>query len=60
MLRAMVTVGEPDAVVEQVGALFATGLDGLVFNMPDASDLATVTLAGQTLAGAFGALAAGD
>jgi alkanesulfonate monooxygenase SsuD/methylene tetrahydromethanopterin reductase-like flavin-dependent oxidoreductase (luciferase family) len=54
--NAMVTAGDPDAVAEQVGALLATGLDGLVFNMPDAHDLETVSLAGKTLTGAFGAL----
>jgi len=57
-LRAMVTAGDPDAVIEQVGALFDAGLDGVVFNMPDADDLDTVALAGKTLTGAFGALAA--
>jgi alkanesulfonate monooxygenase SsuD/methylene tetrahydromethanopterin reductase-like flavin-dependent oxidoreductase (luciferase family) len=56
MLRAMVTAGDPDAVVEQVGSLFDAGLDGVVFNMPDAQDLDAVTLAGRTLTGAFGAL----
>jgi F420-dependent oxidoreductase-like protein len=58
-LAAMVTAGDPDAVVEQVAALFAAGLDGLVFNMPDADDLDTVMLAGRTLTGAFGGLHAG-
>ena len=53
----MVTAGDPDAVIEQVAALFDAGLDGLVFNMPDAEDLDAVTLAGTTLTGAFGALA---
>jgi alkanesulfonate monooxygenase SsuD/methylene tetrahydromethanopterin reductase-like flavin-dependent oxidoreductase (luciferase family) len=52
----MVTVGDPEAVVEQAAALFDAGLDGLVFNMPDAHDLDAVALAGQTLTGAFGAL----
>jgi len=55
-LRAMVTVGDPEAVVEQAAALFDAGLDGLVFNMPDAHDLDAVALAGRTLTGAFGAL----
>jgi F420-dependent oxidoreductase-like protein len=55
--RAMVTVGDPDAVIEQVTALFAAGLDGLVFNLPDAHDLEAVALAGRTLTGAFGSLA---
>jgi F420-dependent oxidoreductase-like protein len=56
MLGAMVTAGDPEAVTEQIAALFAAGLDGLVFNMPDAQDLDSVTLAGQTLTGAFGPL----
>jgi F420-dependent oxidoreductase-like protein len=58
MMAAMVTVGDPDAVVEQVATLFDAGLDGLVFNMPDVHDLDAVILAGQTLTGAFGGLAA--
>jgi F420-dependent oxidoreductase-like protein len=58
MLRAMITAGRPDEVVEQVAVLFDTGLDGLVFNMPDAHDLAAVTRAGETLIRAFGALGA--
>ena len=49
MFKAMVTAGDPDAVVEQVAALLATGLDGLVFNMPDADDLETVTLGREDL-----------
>ncbi|HXQ60305.1 MAG TPA: LLM class F420-dependent oxidoreductase [Acidimicrobiales bacterium] len=53
MVRAMVTAGDPDTVVEQVAALFDAGLDGVVFNMPDAQDLDAVTLAGETLIGAF-------
>jgi len=56
MIRAMVTVGDPEQVVEQVAALFDTGLDGLVFNMPDAEDDAAVKLAGKTLTDAFGTL----
>jgi F420-dependent oxidoreductase-like protein len=59
MLRAMVTAGDPEAIVDQTGALFDAGLDGLVFNMPDAQDLDAVTLAGQTLTGAFGPLGTG-
>jgi alkanesulfonate monooxygenase SsuD/methylene tetrahydromethanopterin reductase-like flavin-dependent oxidoreductase (luciferase family) len=57
-VRAMVTAGDPDAVIEQAAALFAAGLDGLVFNMPDADNLEAVALAGQTLTGAFGPLSA--
>jgi F420-dependent oxidoreductase-like protein len=58
MFQAIVTNGDPDAVIEQVAALFDTGLDGLTFNMPDAQDLEAVALAGHTLTGAFGPLAA--
>jgi alkanesulfonate monooxygenase SsuD/methylene tetrahydromethanopterin reductase-like flavin-dependent oxidoreductase (luciferase family) len=54
--RLVVTAGDPDAVVEQAAALFDAGLDGLVFNMPDAHDPDAVTLAAKTLTGAFGAL----
>jgi len=56
MVRAMVTAGDPEAVIEQTAALFDAGLDGLVFNMPDADNLDAVTLAGQTLTDAFGVL----
>jgi F420-dependent oxidoreductase-like protein len=49
-LRMMLTVGDPDEVAEQADALIDAGLDGLIFNLPDADDLETVTLAGQTLA----------
>jgi F420-dependent oxidoreductase-like protein len=56
MVRAMVTAGDPASVIEQTAALFDAGLDGLVFNMPDADNLDAVTLAGQTLTSAFGGL----
>jgi F420-dependent oxidoreductase-like protein len=56
MVRAMVTAGDPESVIEQTAALFDAGLDGLVFNMPDADNLDAVTLAGQTLTAAFGVL----
>jgi F420-dependent oxidoreductase-like protein len=59
MFQAIVTNGDPDAVVEQVAALFDAGLDGLIFNMPDAQDLEAVALAGHTLTAAFGPLVAG-
>jgi F420-dependent oxidoreductase-like protein len=54
--RSTVTAGDPDGIVDQVGAFFDAGLDGLVFNLPDAYELDTVSLAGSTLTGAFGAL----
>jgi F420-dependent oxidoreductase-like protein len=49
-LRMMATAGDPDEVAEQASALLDAGLDGLIFNLPDAEDLETVTLAGRTLA----------
>ncbi|HUC36847.1 MAG TPA: LLM class F420-dependent oxidoreductase [Acidimicrobiales bacterium] len=55
-LRPTVTAGDPDSVLEQVGAFFEAGLDGLVFTMPDAHELDSVALAGATLTGAFGGL----
>jgi F420-dependent oxidoreductase-like protein len=53
-LRRYVVAGDPDAVCEQVAAYLDAGLDGLVFNMPDAHELTPVRLAGETLARAFG------
>ncbi|MEQ4206225.1 LLM class F420-dependent oxidoreductase [Actinopolymorpha sp. B17G11] len=44
-----VIAGAPDQVVEQVQAHFDAGLDGLLVNLPDAQDLDTVRLAGETL-----------
>ncbi len=54
MLRGMALVGGPDRVVEEVTALLDAGLDGLIFNLPDADDLETVALAGSVLADALG------
>ena len=51
--RTSYVVGDPDGVVEQVGEYFDAGLDGLLFNMPDAYDLDVVALAGKTLTSAF-------
>lgn len=46
--------GDPDEVTEQVHELMATGIDGIVVNMPaDGHDLASVELAGRTLAKAI-------
>jgi F420-dependent oxidoreductase-like protein len=42
--------GSPEQVLEKVKEHFDAGLDGLLFNMPDAHDLEALTLAGQTLA----------
>jgi alkanesulfonate monooxygenase SsuD/methylene tetrahydromethanopterin reductase-like flavin-dependent oxidoreductase (luciferase family) len=49
MLATMVA-GDPEAVVEQATELLDSGLDGLIFNTPDAHDLETVALLGETLA----------
>jgi F420-dependent oxidoreductase-like protein len=42
-------VGDPDGVAEQARAYLDAGLDGLLFNMPDAYDLESVALAGKAL-----------
>ena len=55
LMETIVTVGDPDTVREKVAALLGAGLDGLIFNLPDAHDLDTVALAGETLAGRAGA-----
>jgi F420-dependent oxidoreductase-like protein len=47
--RATVIVGGPDTVIEQASAFFDAGLDGLLFNMPDAEELEPVRLAGRAL-----------
>jgi F420-dependent oxidoreductase-like protein len=51
---AYVAAGDPDTVCEQVAEFLAAGLDGLIFNMPDAHDPEAVALAGRTLSGTFG------
>ncbi len=51
--------GDPDGVCEQVAELFDAGLDGLIFNMHDATDLASITEAGTVLHTNFGGLAHG-
>jgi F420-dependent oxidoreductase-like protein len=47
------TVGDPGAVIDQVGALVDAGLDELIFNLPFA-DAATVRRAGELLVARFG------
>jgi F420-dependent oxidoreductase-like protein len=42
-------VGDPDTVAEKCNELLEAGLDGLIFNSPEAHDLETVQLIGQTL-----------
>ena len=39
----------PDAVAEKATELLDAGLDGLIFNSPDAHDLETIALLGETL-----------
>jgi len=53
-LRDYVLVGGPDSVCEQVAAFLDSGLDGLIFNIPDAQDTDTVRFAGTTLSTALG------
>jgi F420-dependent oxidoreductase-like protein len=49
----VVIAGTPDQVREQLDAFRQAGLDGILFNMPDAFELEPVRLAGETLAGAL-------
>jgi len=42
-------IGEPEAVREQAAGLLDAGLDALILNAPDAHDLETVALIGDTL-----------
>lgn len=48
-LRARISVGGPDEIGEHVRALLDAGLDGLIFNLPDAHDLDRVREAGEIL-----------
>jgi F420-dependent oxidoreductase-like protein len=48
-IAGMFHVGGPDEIAEQVQALLDAGLDGLIFNLPDAHDLESVALAGSVL-----------
>jgi F420-dependent oxidoreductase-like protein len=48
-VRSMFVIGDAAAVQEQVQELLDAGLDGIVFNMPDAHDLEAVELAGEVL-----------
>jgi alkanesulfonate monooxygenase SsuD/methylene tetrahydromethanopterin reductase-like flavin-dependent oxidoreductase (luciferase family) len=49
-IRTMMIIGDRDAVAEQVQELLDAGLDGVIFNLPDAHDLESVALAGEILA----------
>ena len=53
-VRGQFLVGDADAIAEQVNALLGAGLDGLIFNMPDAYDLDSVAYAGEVLRGIMG------
>jgi F420-dependent oxidoreductase-like protein len=48
-IARMFHVGGPDEIAEQVQALLDAGLDGLIFNLPDAHELESVALAGSVL-----------
>ena len=48
-IKAMMIIGDRDSVGEEVSNLLAAGLDGLIFNLPDAHDLESVHLAGEIL-----------
>ncbi|TML90370.1 MAG: LLM class F420-dependent oxidoreductase [Actinobacteria bacterium] len=48
-IAGMFHVGGPDEIAEQVHGLLDAGLDGLIFNLPDAHDLESVALAGSVL-----------
>ena len=52
--RGYAIEGDCDGVCEQVAALFDAGLDGLIFNMHDATDLAAIAEAGTVLRDNFG------
>jgi F420-dependent oxidoreductase-like protein len=49
---AVLLVGDPDEIAEQVAAHREAGLDGIIVNMPYVHDLEQVALAGKTLAAA--------
>ncbi|MBI5106704.1 MAG: LLM class F420-dependent oxidoreductase [Solirubrobacterales bacterium] len=53
-----VTAGGPDEVAEQAQAFLDAGLEGLTFMVPDAHDVETIALAGQTIGPLVGAPAA--
>ena len=56
--RNFAIAGTPESVLEQIEEYLEAGLDGLVFNMPDAYDLEPVALAGETLAARLGSRSA--
>ena len=48
-IAARFTVGDPDEVGEQVRSLLDAGLDGTIWNLPDAHNLDSVAFAGEVL-----------
>jgi alkanesulfonate monooxygenase SsuD/methylene tetrahydromethanopterin reductase-like flavin-dependent oxidoreductase (luciferase family) len=48
-MKSMMIIGDRDTVGEEVSNLLDAGLDGLIFNLPEAHDLETVALAGEFL-----------
>jgi alkanesulfonate monooxygenase SsuD/methylene tetrahydromethanopterin reductase-like flavin-dependent oxidoreductase (luciferase family) len=46
----MLLVGDPDTVGERVQAFLDAGLDGLIFNIPDAHNVDAVATTGELLA----------
>lgn len=48
-VRNMIILGDPSEVQAQVQALIDSGLNGMVFNLPDAHDLETVELTAEVL-----------
>ena len=49
-LRRMLLIGDEAALLEQVQGYLDAGLDGMIFNLPDAHDLEPVEMAGAMLA----------
>ncbi len=52
--RGYAVEGDQDGVCEQVAALFDAGLDGLIFNLHDNTDLGAIAEAGTVLSDNFG------
>lgn len=48
-MLASITAGDPDTIVEKATVLLDAGLDGLMFGSPEAHDLETIALIGETL-----------
>lgn len=51
---ATLVAGDADAVCEQIQRYLDAGLDGLIFNLPDAGEIDPVRRAGEALTKAFG------